>query len=136
MTTFGNIYEQIFEYIRVDHSPLFVIYLFRIVFIGWSQVQRTFVDSPQKSGNSKFSELYYVCALNLCLKTPGIMQKESVQSDHPALRKRSKHAVLLEFFEVGLKQPNLTTFWTFSLGRVIGLSWFLLHCARCLRTQV
>ena len=92
--------------------------------------------SPPKSGNSKFSQLYVVGTLNLYLKTPGTMQKESDQSDHPVMRKRPKCAVLLEYFDVGLKEQNRTTFWTFSLGRVIGLSWFLLHCARRLGTQV
>jgi hypothetical protein len=44
--------------------------------------------SPPKSENSKFSELYVVGTLNLCPETPGTMEKESAQSDHPAQRKR------------------------------------------------
>ena len=64
--------------------------------------RKIFVDPPQegvsppKSGNSKFSELYVVGTLNLCLKTPGTMQKESDQSDHPVLRKRPNREELVE----------------------------------------
>jgi hypothetical protein len=53
---------------------------------------------PPKGGQSpkgeisKFLELYDVGTLNLCLKTPGIMPKESAQSDHPVLRKLPKRA--------------------------------------------
>jgi hypothetical protein len=50
------------------------------------------------------------------------MQKESVQSDNPAWRKRPKHAEILGYFDVGPKHQNLKTFLTFSRGRVIGLS--------------
>ena len=55
-------------------------------------------EGPPKGGQtpkieiSKFSKLYDVGTLNLCLKTPGTMQKESAQSDHPILRKRPKSA--------------------------------------------
>ena len=41
---------------------------------------------------SKFLELYDVGTLNLCLKTPGIMQKESAPSDQPVQRKRPKRS--------------------------------------------
>jgi hypothetical protein len=50
-----------------------------------------------KSGNSKFSQSYVVGTLNLYLKRPGTMQKKSDQSDHPVLRKRQKHSVLMEY---------------------------------------
>ena len=41
---------------------------------------------------SKFSEVDDVGILNLCLKTPGTMQKESAPSDHPVQRKRPKRS--------------------------------------------
>jgi hypothetical protein len=41
------------------------------------------------------------------------MQKESVQSDNPARRKRPKRAEILGYFDVGPKHQNPTTFWTF-----------------------
>jgi hypothetical protein len=53
---------------------------------------------PPKGGQStkceisKFLELYDMGTLNLCLKMPGTMSKESAQSDHPVLRKRQKRA--------------------------------------------
>ena len=50
------------------------------------------------------------------------MQKESVQSDHPVRRKRPKRAEILGYFDVGPKHQNLTIFWTFSQGRVVGLN--------------
>ena len=78
----------------------------------------------------------HVGSLNLCLKKPDSLQKESAQSDHPAKRKRSKCAEILGYFAGGPKLQNSTTFWTFSQGRVIGLSWFLLHWVRRLETQV
>ena len=59
---------------------------------------KNIVDGPSKGGQtpksliSKFSELYDVGTLNLCLKTPGIMKKKSAQSDHHVLRKRPKCA--------------------------------------------
>ena len=61
-------------------------------------------------------------SLNLCLKTPDSMQKESAQSNHPTWRKRPKCAQILRYYDVGPKQQNRTTFWTFSSGRVVGLS--------------
>ena len=90
----------------------------------------------KKSGISKLSEYYVVGTLNLCQETPDPMQKESAQSDQPAGRKRPKRAKILGYFGVCPNQQNWTTFWTFSPGRVIGLSWFLLHCFRHLQTQV
>ena len=63
-----------------------------------------------------------VGSLNLCLKMPDSMQKESAQSDHPIQRKRPKHAEILGYFGVGPNLLNPTTFWTFSQGRVVGLS--------------
>ena len=60
--------------------------------------------------------------LNLYLEMPSTMQKESDQSDHPVPRKRPKRVDLLEYLDVSLKQQNRTTFWTFSLSRVIGLN--------------
>jgi hypothetical protein len=41
------------------------------------------LSAPLKVQNSKFSELYDVGTLNLYLETPGTMQKELTQSDHP-----------------------------------------------------
>ena len=41
----------------------------------------------------KFSKLYDVGTLNLCLETPGTMQKGSAQLDHLAWRKRPKWAI-------------------------------------------
>ena len=37
-----------------------------------------------------FSEIFDVGTLDLCLETPGTMQKEMAQSDHPARRKHPK----------------------------------------------
>jgi hypothetical protein len=49
---------------------------------------------PQRGANLKkwnFKVLLIIrCSLNLCLKKPGSMQKESVQSNPPAQRKRPK----------------------------------------------
>ena len=42
-------------------------------------------------------------SLNLCLREPESMQKESVQSDHTARRKRPKCAQKLRYFDVGPK---------------------------------
>ena len=47
-------------------------------------------SAPLRVQISKFSELYDVGTLNLCLKTPGTMQKESAPSDHPVQRKHPK----------------------------------------------
>jgi hypothetical protein len=52
------------------------------------------------------------------------MQKKLAQSDHPARRKCQKHAEILGYFVDGPKQQIWTTFWTFSPGRLIGLSFF------------
>jgi hypothetical protein len=72
----------------------------------------------KKSGNSKFSKLYVGGTLNLCLETPGTMQKESAQFDHTAQKNvQNVH----KCWDI-LKQQNRTTFWTFSPGRMIGLS--------------
>jgi hypothetical protein len=46
----------------------------------------------------------------LCLETPGTMQKESAQSDHPVWGKRRKRAEILAYFVIDLKWLNLTTF--------------------------
>ena len=59
---------------------------------------KNIVVGPLKGGQtlknviSKLSELFDVGTLNLCLKTPGTMQKKSAQSDHPVLRKRPQFA--------------------------------------------
>jgi hypothetical protein len=121
--------------------PLLSYILFALFVLGYLKVKegrnnfyfcrKILFDPPQggarppKSGNSKLSKQYVVGTLNLYLKTPCTMQKETDQSDHPVLRKRSKHADLLQYFDVSLKQQNRTTFWTFSLDRVIGLNQFL-----------
>ena len=64
----------------------------------------------------------HVGSLNLCLKTPDSIQKESAQSDHPIQGKRPKRAEILGYFYVGPNLLNPTTFWKFSQGRVVGLS--------------
>ena len=50
------------------------------------------------------------------------MQKKLAQSDHPTLRKRQKCAEILGYFVDAPKQQILTTSWTISPGRLIGLS--------------
>jgi hypothetical protein len=50
------------------------------------------------------------------------MQKESAQSDHPALRKRPKYGQILQFWATGKISQYFSMFWTFSLGWVVGLS--------------
>jgi hypothetical protein len=50
------------------------------------------------------------------------MQKESVQSDHPALRKRPTCGRILQIWAIGKISQYLSTFWTFSIGRVVELS--------------
>ena len=45
----------------------------------------------------KLSKLYDVGTLNLYLRMPGTIQKESAQSDHPARRKRTKCGPILFF---------------------------------------
>ena len=77
--------------------------------------------NPKNSGISKLSKYYVVGTLNLCQEMPEPMQKESAQSDHCAGRKHSKCVEILEF-GICPNQQNPTTFWTFSPGRVIGLS--------------
>jgi hypothetical protein len=78
--------------------------------------------NPKNSGISKFLKYYVVGTLNLCQEMPEPMEKESVQSDHCAGRKRSKCAKILGYFGICPNQQNPTTFSMFSLGRVIGLS--------------
>jgi hypothetical protein len=87
--------------------------------------------TPLKGGSAP-PKVEIQSSRNYMLWVLGKKQKESDQSDQPALRKRSKGAVLLKYFDVSLKQQILM----FSLGRVIGLSRFILHCATLLRTQV
>jgi hypothetical protein len=70
----------------------------------------------QISRNLFVSEMPDVGSRNLRLTTPDSLQKESAQSDHPALRKRPKYAEILGYFNVVQKQQNQTTFWTFSPG--------------------
>ena len=55
-------------------------------------------------------------SLNLCLEMPDSLQKESAQSDYPALRKRPKGAKISRYFDIGPKQQNRTAFWL-KMGR-------------------
>ena len=48
--------------------------------------------NPLEGQNSKFSQIYVVGTLNLCLVMPDTMQKESAGFDHPVLRKRPKRS--------------------------------------------
>jgi hypothetical protein len=59
---------------------------------------------------SKFSELYDVGILNLYLRMPGTLQKESAQSDHPAWRKRSKRGPILLFQNIPIFMYVLDVF--------------------------
>jgi hypothetical protein len=61
------------------------------------------MDIKRKGKKIRISKLTY-------FKKPGSMQKESVQSNHPAWRKRPKCAEILGYFDVGQKHQNLTTF--------------------------
>jgi hypothetical protein len=47
--------------------------------------------------NSKFSQVYVVGTLNLCIGTPGSIQKESTQSDYHARKKLPKSGPILLF---------------------------------------
>jgi hypothetical protein len=76
----------------------------------------------KKSRLLKFLQHYVVGILHLCLKKPESTKKESAQSDHPTQRKHMKCVKILEYLDVGPKQQNWTTYCTFSLGRVVGLS--------------
>ena len=60
--------------------------------------------------NSKFSQLYVVGTLNLCLETPGTMQKKLGQSDHPVARKRPKHSKFWGYFETTKSDHVLEVF--------------------------
>jgi hypothetical protein len=55
------------------------------------------LTAPLRVQISKFSELNDVGTLNLYLKMPCTMQKESARSDHPAWRKRRKCGPILLF---------------------------------------
>jgi hypothetical protein len=48
-----------------------------------------------KSGFSKFSEVYVVDNLTFCLEMPGTMQMESAKSAHPTRRKHPKCGPIL-----------------------------------------
>ena len=85
--------------------------------------------NPKNSGVSKLPKYYVVVTLNLCQEMPEPMQKKSAQSDHPTLRKCPKCGLNLAFFAIVKISQNFGTFWTFSLGRVIGLSSFALSQA-------
>ena len=72
------------------------------------------LSAPLKVQISKFSELYVVGTLNLCLGMPGTMQKESAQSDQPARRKRPKCDQILPF-RVNVKMSQyICKLWKFS----------------------
>ena len=66
--------------------------------------------APLRVQISKFSELYDVGTLNLCLRMPGTMQKESAQSDHPARRKRPKCGPILLFQNIQIFMNVLDVF--------------------------
>ena len=46
---------------------------------------------------------------------PDLTQKESAQSDHPALRKRAKCGRILQFWTTGKISQIFSMFWRFSL---------------------
>jgi hypothetical protein len=60
--------------------------------------------------NSKFSQLYVVGTLNLCLETPGTMQKKSGQSGYPVERKRPTHSKFWGYFEITKSDHVLEVF--------------------------
>ena len=66
--------------------------------------------APLRVQISKLSELYDVGTLNLCLETPGTMQKESAQSDHPVQRKLPKCSEILGYFETTKSDHILDVF--------------------------
>ena len=78
--------------------------------------------NPKNIGISKLSKYYVVGTLNLWHEKPEPMQKESAPSEHCAGRKHSKCAEILGNFGICQNRQNPTIFWTFSWGRVIGLS--------------
>ena len=48
------------------------------------------LSAPLRVKILTFSEIFDVGTLNLCLKTPGTMEKKSAQSDYPVSRKHPK----------------------------------------------
>ena len=68
------------------------------------------LSAPLRVQISKLSELYDVGILNLYLRMPGTMQKESAQSDHPAWRKRSKCGPILLFQNIPIYINVLDSF--------------------------
>ena len=89
-----------------------------------------------KQNSWKISKRPLVDSVNLCLKKPDTMQKESAQCDHPTRRKRPKSGPNLMSWTIVKISQYFSMFWTFFPGRVIRFSWFLLHCVRLLETQV
>ena len=82
------------------------------------------------------SKMPLVSGLKLCLKKPDSMQKKSTQSDHPTRRKRPNCGPNLLFWAIVKISQYFSTFWSFSLGRVIRFGWFLLQWVRLLEPQV
>jgi hypothetical protein len=70
---------------------------FRKKYFTHEEIATKILSAPLRGRNSKFLQLYVVGTLNLCLGTPGTMQKESTQSDYPARRKRPKRGPILLF---------------------------------------
>ena len=115
-------------YIYTKTSPF--IEIWKKIFLPMRKWLQKICRPPLRGWNSKFSQLYVVGTLNLCLETPGTMQKVN-----PITLLRENIQNIQNFGDI-LKQQNRTTFWKFSPGMVIRLSWFLLHCARRPNTQV
>ena len=68
------------------------------------------LSAPLGAQISKFSELYDVGTLNLYLRMPGTMQKESAQPDHPAWRKCPKRGPILLFQNIPIFMNVLDDF--------------------------
>ena len=90
-----NFYSKFLIWWPIDLRTL-GIFLFWSKNICWPPSRG--VSTP-KSGISKFSELYVVGTLHFCLQTPGTMQKESGQSDHPVKGNPLKHAETLGYLD-------------------------------------
>ena len=73
-------------------------------------------DNHKDNGNDN-NHINYVGGLNLCLKTPNSMQKESTQPDHPALRKCPKCGRILQFCANAEISQYFRTFSPFSFIR-------------------
>ena len=77
-----------------------------------------------------------VGSINLCLKEPDSTQNESAQIEQPVQRKRPKHAEILEYFDVGLKQLHaLVSGWVTATVRVAPIVTLLIQLLFTARRQ-